>query len=98
MDANTKLIWLDMEMSGLEVKSSVILQIAIIITDANLNELHQGISYVIKQPPHILKNMDEWNTEQHQKSGLPSLFVFHPQQLSGIKMVFFFFLEKSDYN
>ena len=70
MDANTKLIWLDMEMSGLEVKSSVILQIAIIITDANLNELHQGISYVIKQPPHILKNMDEWNTEQHQKSGL----------------------------
>ena len=34
MDANTKLIWLDMEMSGLEVKSSVILQIAIIITDA----------------------------------------------------------------
>ena len=64
MDANTKLIWLDMEMSGLEVKSSVILQI--IITDANLNELHQGISYVIKQPPHILKNY-EWNTEQQEK-------------------------------
>ena len=69
MDANTKLIWLDMEMSGLEVKSSVILQIAIIITDANLNELHQGISYVIKQPPHILKNMDEWNWSDRKMFG-----------------------------
>ena len=52
MDANTKLIWLDMEMSGLEVKSSVILQIAIIITDANLNELHQGISLCIFKRDH----------------------------------------------
>ena len=53
MDVNTKLIWLDMEMSGLEVKQSVILQIAIIITDANLNELHQGVNYVIKQHPQV---------------------------------------------
>ena len=70
MDVNTKLIWLDMEMSGLEVKQSVILQIAIIITDANLNELHQGVNYVIKQHPQVFQSMDEWNTEQHQKSGL----------------------------
>ena len=58
MDINTKLIWLDMEMTGLEVKSNVILQIAIIITDGSLNELHPGVNFIVNQPKSAFDKMD----------------------------------------
>lgn len=65
-----KLIWIDLEMSGLNVNSEVILEIATIVTDSQLNIIAQGPNLIINQDNTILDNMDEWNTSHHQKSGL----------------------------
>jgi oligoribonuclease len=64
------LIWIDLEMTGLSPESDVIIEIATIVTDSNLNVLAQGPVYAIHQPDHVIAGMDEWNTQQHGKSGL----------------------------
>ena len=64
------LIWIDLEMSGLDTQSDYILEIATIVTDKNLNILAEGPNLVINQPDEVLNNMDNWNTSQHGKSGL----------------------------
>tara|TARA_Y100001935_G_C17293096_1_gene504576 strand:+ start:736 stop:1281 length:546 start_codon:yes stop_codon:yes gene_type:complete len=64
------LIWIDLEMTGLNTMTDEIIEIATIVTDENLNILAEGPSIAIYQPEDILKNMDEWNTNQHGKSGL----------------------------
>ena len=67
---NDNLIWIDLEMSGLNTQSDYILEIATIVTDKNLNILAEGPNLVINQPDEVLNNMDNWNTRQHGKSGL----------------------------
>lgn len=64
------LIWIDLEMTGLNPDSDVIIEIATIVTDAHLNILAEGPVFAIHQPESILAGMDEWNTNQHGKSGL----------------------------
>ncbi len=64
------MVWIDMEMSGLDPDKEVILEIATIVTDGNLNVLAEGPDLVIHQPTTILKRMDQWNQEHHAKSGL----------------------------
>lgn len=64
------LVWLDMEMTGLDPKQNVILEVAVVITDSELNVLDQSLSYAIKQPEDELAKMDKWNTRTHTKSGL----------------------------
>ena len=64
------LIWIDLEMSGLDTQSDYILEIATIVTDKNLNILAEGPNLVINQPDEVLNNMDSWNTNQHGRSGL----------------------------
>lgn len=64
------LVWIDMEMSGLDADSNVILEIATIVTDANLEIIAEGPELVIQHPIEILKGMDDWNREHHTKSGL----------------------------
>lgn len=64
------LIWIDLEMTGLDPDSDVIIEIATIVTDANLNILAEGPVFAIHQPDSIMLNMDDWNTNQHGKSGL----------------------------
>ena len=64
------LVWIDMEMTGLDQSQNVILEIAVIITDSNLNILAETPSYVIFQPEEELKKMDKWNVSTHTKSGL----------------------------
>jgi len=66
------LIWLDMEMSGLEPADCVPLEVATIVTDSELNILAEGPNLVISQPDSVLDGMDEWNTEHHGASGLTS--------------------------
>jgi oligoribonuclease len=68
--SDDNLIWIDLEMTGLDPSSDVIIEIATIITDKNLNILDEGPSIVVHQPDDILDNMDEWCTTQHGKSGL----------------------------
>ena len=64
------MVWIDMEMSGLDPEKEKILEIATIITDGNLNVLAEGPDLVIHQPTNILKGMDAWNQEHHGASGL----------------------------
>lgn len=67
---DTNLIWLDLEMTGLEPKTDVILEMATIVTDSQLNILAEGPVFAIKTADEILDNMDPWCVEQHGKSGL----------------------------
>ncbi len=67
---DSNLIWLDLEMTGLEPAEDVILEIAIIITDSNLNVLAQGPIFAISQNDDVLDNMSQWCIEHHGKSGL----------------------------
>lgn len=64
------LIWLDMEMTGLDPEICAPLEIATVVTDGNLHVLAEGPNLVIHQPEAVLARMDEWNTEHHGKSGL----------------------------
>jgi oligoribonuclease len=64
------LIWIDLEMTGLDPDTDVIIEIATLVTDSNLNILAEGPVYAIHQPAEVMAAMDEWNTNQHGKSGL----------------------------
>jgi oligoribonuclease len=64
------LIWIDLEMTGLDTATDRIIEIATIVTDAQLDILAEGPVLAIHQPDEILNGMDEWNTRQHGKSGL----------------------------
>ncbi|WP_462157157.1 oligoribonuclease [Pseudoalteromonas sp. GB56] len=66
----TNLVWLDLEMTGLEPEHDRILEIATIVTDSELNILAQGPVIAIHQSDELLDSMDEWCTNQHGKSGL----------------------------
>lgn len=67
---DTNLVWLDLEMTGLEPKTDVILEMATIVTDSQLTILAEGPVFAIKTANDILDNMSEWCVEQHGKSGL----------------------------
>lgn len=69
---NLKLLWLDMEMSGLDVTKEVPIEVAAIVTDVQLNDLGQYHS-IIKQPQKYIDNMDDWNRRQHRETGLVDL-------------------------
>lgn len=70
MAAVDVLVWLDMEMTGLEPDRERILEIATIVTDGNLNEIATGPELVIHQSDELLVAMDAWNTKHHNVSGL----------------------------
>ncbi|MEH6685992.1 MAG: oligoribonuclease [Halopseudomonas sabulinigri] len=70
MQSPDNLIWIDLEMTGLDTDNDVIIEIATIVTDSNLNVLAEGPSIAVKQPDAMLDGMDEWNTRQHGGSGL----------------------------
>lgn len=69
-DKRRRLIWLDLEMTGLDTDRDTIIEIATIITDSDLNELAEGPVFAIRHPELVLQAMDDWNTEHHQASGL----------------------------
>ncbi len=64
------LAWLDLEMTGLEPETDLIMEIATIVTDSQLNILSEGPVFAIHQPDDVLARMDPWCVEQHGKSGL----------------------------
>jgi oligoribonuclease len=64
------LIWIDLEMTGLDTNNDAIIEIATIVTDDQLNILAEGPIIAIHQPDSALEAMDEWNTKQHGGSGL----------------------------
>ncbi len=64
------LIWIDLEMTGLDPARDFIIEVATIVTDAQLNILAEGPVLAIHQPPAVVAAMDQWNTEHHGASGL----------------------------
>jgi len=64
------LIWIDLEMTGLDPDNDVIIEMATIVTDSQLNVLAEGPVIAVHQSDEVLARMDEWNTRQHGGSGL----------------------------
>jgi oligoribonuclease len=70
IDTASNLIWIDLEMTGLDTVNDRIIEVATIITDKYLNELAEGPVIAISQSQETMDAMDEWNTRQHGESGL----------------------------
>jgi oligoribonuclease len=70
IDTSGNLIWIDLEMTGLDTVNDRIIEIATIVTDKYLNELAEGPVIAISQSQETMDAMDEWNTRQHGESGL----------------------------
>lgn len=68
--SSQNLIWLDLEMTGLDPDYDRIIEIATLITDKNLNVIAEGPVYAIHHSDSILERMDKWNVNQHTKTGL----------------------------
>jgi oligoribonuclease len=66
----SNLIWIDMEMSGLDPDNDRVLEVAIVITDSQLNVVTEGPVKVVHQPDDVFERMDSWNKSTHKKSGL----------------------------
>lgn len=72
MKSTMKLLWLDMEMTGLDVEKERPIEVAAIVTDAGFNEI-DTYHAIIKQPKSFLDAMDDWNQRQHRETGLIDL-------------------------
>ncbi|MGD8324247.1 MAG: oligoribonuclease [Gammaproteobacteria bacterium] len=70
MDRRENLIWIDLEMTGLDPDKDLIIEIATVVTDKHLSVLAEGPVYAVHQSDEVLGAMDEWNTRQHSMSGL----------------------------
>ena len=69
-DTKTNLVWIDLEMTGLDTAADTIIEIATIVTDEHLAEVAEGPVFAIGQPAAVMDGMDDWNTRQHGESGL----------------------------
>ena len=67
---DTNLVWIDLEMTGLDPTTDHILEVASVVTDSQLEILADGPVIAIHQPEELLRGMDSWNCEHHQRSGL----------------------------
>ena len=70
MPSSDYLVWIDLEMTGLKPDTDVIIEMATIVTDANLKIVAEGPVIAIHQPPEVLDAMDNWNKRTHGASGL----------------------------
>lgn len=88
------LIWLDMEMTGLEPLQDRILEIAIVVTDSQLNTVAEAPVWVVHQPDATLDGMDEWNTRTHGQSGLTARVKAATQDEAAVEAEILAFLEQ----
>ena len=68
--ADDRLVWIDLEMTGLDVERHRIVELAVLVTDAHLELLADGLDLVVHQPPAVLGEMDDFVRKMHTKSGL----------------------------
>jgi oligoribonuclease len=90
----TNLIWIDLEMTGLDTVNDQIIEIATIVTDDQLNEIAVGPELVVGQSKAILDGMDEWNTRQHGESGLSQRVLDSDQTVADAETETLKFLRK----
>ncbi|MDB1145131.1 MAG: oligoribonuclease [Alcaligenaceae bacterium] len=70
MSKSMNMVWLDMEMSGLDPEVNRILEVAMVVTDSDLNEIARSPVWVVHQSDEVLDAMDAWNQSMHGRSGL----------------------------
>jgi len=70
MSRKERLIWIDCEMTGLDVERQTLVEIACIVTEADLSTVAEGLDLVIHQPPAVMDKMDAWCKETFSKNGL----------------------------
>ncbi len=92
--SENNLIWIDLEMTGLDTNNDCIIEIATIVTDPQLNILDEGPVVAIHQADEILEQMDEWNTRQHNQSGLVERVMNSPHDAAEAESMTLDFLEK----
>lgn len=88
------LVWIDLEMTGLEPDRDSIIEIATIVTDGNLETIAEGPVFAIKQPESLLASMDEWNTTHHTASGLLERVRHHSVDIKEAEAMTLRFLEE----
>ena len=69
----TRLVWVDCEMTGLDTKVDTLLEVAVIVTDGDLNIVAEGPNIVIHHPEEVLTSMNEWCIQHHGRSGLSKM-------------------------
>ena len=94
MDKSSNLIWIDLEMTGLDTTGDTIIEIATIVTDKHLNELAEGPVLAVGQPQATMDEMDEWNTRQHGESGLTARVIASDNSLQDAERGTIAFLSK----
>jgi len=88
------LVWIDCEMTGLEPRKDRILEIAVLITDGNLDLVDDGIEFVIKTEKKYLDGMDEWCTNQHASSGLTEACLNSPYSMEFVAQSVLAYIQK----
>ncbi|MEW6678426.1 MAG: oligoribonuclease [Pseudomonadota bacterium] len=91
---DTHLVWLDMEMSGLDPDNDKVLEIALIVTDKDLNVVAEGPVLVVHQPDSVLDGMDSWNKGTHGKSGLIDKVKASPLSEADVEQQVLAFMEQ----
>jgi oligoribonuclease len=92
-DVGAPLVWVDLEMSGLDPERDGILEMAVLLTDAELREVAEGPHLVVHQPDALLDGMDEWNREHHGASGLIAAVKASSTTVEGAEAEVLAFLE-----
>ena len=91
-DSTSNLIWIDLEMTGLNTATDTIIEVATIVTDKHLNELAEGPALAIAQSRETMDAMDEWNTRQHGETGLTARVLSSDVTLQQAELVTLEFL------
>ncbi|EIW80691.1 ribonuclease H-like protein [Coniophora puteana RWD-64-598 SS2] len=88
------MVWIDCEMTGLNPPKDKILEIAVIITNGQLQPVDEGIRYAVRTDKKVLDGMDEWCTNQHGKSGLTAECLTAPHTLSEVEKMVLAYIKK----
>jgi oligoribonuclease len=93
-EKTNRLIWIDLEMTGLDTVNDSIIELATIVTDADLNILAEGPVCAIQHDEQVLKGMDDWNRSHHTDSGLWQRVLHSPYNLTQAEAVTIDFLKE----
>lgn len=94
LDKSSRLIWIDLEMTGLDTDDDTILEIATIVTNSDLKVLAEGPVCAIRQDNKVLQAMDDWNRSHHTDSGLWQRVINSPYDMREAELVSIRFIEQ----